>query len=146
MLCHSASNSIILKVFYTTTGPVKTHICGLFGKVKQSCWIGPSHMTNMAAMPKYGKKNLKIFSRIKGSVICRIGNRNITEFVLRITFAYFKARSKWGTSVLRVSNILTWPRNRQMLSLIQTLPSSGPLCYSLEPPFRVPTMYVSSHK
>ena len=46
-----------------TTGPIETkfHVKPPWDRGTKVCSNGPGHMTKLAAMPIYGKKNLKIF-------------------------------------------------------------------------------------
>ena len=65
------------------------------------CSNGPGHMTKMAAMPIYGKKILKIFSRTKRQMTLKLGMQHqVLEYYQvcsnddpGLTLTYFMARS-----------------------------------------------------
>ena len=78
-----------------TTGPIeaKFHMELLWDGGMKFYSNGPGHMTNMAAMPIYGK-NLKKSSPLepKGwwhwKLLCSIGYRSTTKFVQKMTWAW----------------------------------------------------------
>ena len=68
---------------------------------KKVCSNGPRHLTNMAAMPIYGKNRKKIFSRTKRPMTLKLGMQDrVFEFFivysnneLCLTLKYLMARS-----------------------------------------------------
>ena len=98
---HSDNSQHFLFFFLGTARLIeaKFHLESPWDGGTKVCTNGPGHMTNMAAMPIYGKKLKKSSLEPKGrwpwNLVCNIEYSSTTKFVqLRLILTYFTTRSK----------------------------------------------------